>query len=246
MSFFSPAHYCPTFRRIALAALGAGVLVAVTPLAASAHVTARADSTTTGSFSQISLRVPNESPTAGTVKLQVQLPQDKPFAFLSVKPVPGWTIKVEQATLPEPIEVEGTTITKAARTITWTAAKGTQIRPGEYQEFAVSAGPLPAAGELLLPATQTYSDGTIVQWDEPTPASGEEPEHPAPAIDILPATTDTNGSAPTSASSPAAQPPTSAAASGSDTTARLLAGAALLVALGSVVLSARGARRGAS
>ena len=37
-------------------------------------------------------------------------------------------------------------------------------------------------GTVLLPATQTYSDGEVVRWDEPTPSSGEEPEHPAPAL----------------------------------------------------------------
>ena len=78
----------------------------------------------------------------------------------------------------------GTTITKAVRTVTWTAGKGTRIGPGEYQEFSISAGPLPAAGPILFPTEQVYSDGTVVAWDEPTPASGPEPEHPAPAFEI--------------------------------------------------------------
>jgi hypothetical protein len=40
---------------------------------------------------------------------------------------------------------------------------------------------------MVFTATQTYSDGTVVEWDQPTPASGEEPEHPAPTLTIGPA-----------------------------------------------------------
>ena len=46
-------------------------------------------------------------------------------------------------------------------------------------------GPFPkGAGSLSLPATQTYSDGTVVKWDQPTPAGGKEPEHPAPTLKL--------------------------------------------------------------
>jgi hypothetical protein len=101
-------------RFAAVTVLSVGLLGA-TAVAAQAHVSVHADSTATGSFSQITFRVPNESPTSGTVKLQVQLPQDDPFPFVSAKPVPGWKVTVKQAPLPEPVEEEGTTITKAAR-----------------------------------------------------------------------------------------------------------------------------------
>ena len=37
---------------------------------------------------------------------------------------------------------------------------------------------------------QTYSDGKVVKWDEPTPASGEEPEYPVPTFVITAAETD--------------------------------------------------------
>ena len=151
---------------------------------ASAHVSVRADSTESGSFSALTFRVPNESDTAGTVKIAVDLPQDTPLLYVSTKPVSGWTATAVEAPLAKPVESYGTTITKAVRTVTWTAVKGTQIAPGEYQEFAISAGPLPEVAELRLPTTQTYSDGKVVRWDQPTPASGEEPEYPAPTVAI--------------------------------------------------------------
>ena len=151
---------------------------------AAAHVRVHPDSTASGSFSALTFRVPNESDSAGTVKVTVQLPQDTPLIYVSTKPVPGWTAKLTEEPLPKPVESSGTTITKAVRTVTWTAAKGTQIGPGEYQEFSISGGPLPAAGPILFPTEQAYSDGTVVAWDQPTPASGPEPEHPAPAFEI--------------------------------------------------------------
>jgi uncharacterized protein YcnI len=243
------------WRVAGVAALTVGLL-GFAAAAAEAHVSVHADSTTAGSFSQITFRVPNESESAGTVKLEVQLPSDTPFPFVSAKPIPGWKISVVEAKLPKPIEDEGTTITKAARTVTWTAEKGTQIGPGEYQEFSISAGPLPDPKEITLPAVQTYSDGKVVEWNQPTPASGEEPEHPAPAIEVVAATGgDTDGAeaSPSAAGSPSAAAssapadgaPVAASVSGPDTTARALAGLALLVGIVAGALGALGLRRAA-
>lgn len=163
------------FRLVLAIAAAAGLMMAA-PTLAQAHVRVHADNPTAGSFSALTFRVPTESDTASTVEVQVDLPQDTPFLFVSTKPLPGWTAQVSEQPLPKPVEVEGTQVTKAARSITWTADQAAVIKPGEYQEFAISVGPLPAAGTVLLPATQTYSDGTVVKWDQPTPAGGEEPE----------------------------------------------------------------------
>jgi Domain of unkown function (DUF1775) len=35
---------------------------------------------------------------------------------------------------------------------------------------------------VSFPATQTYSDGTVVHWDQPTPPGGAEAEYPAPTL----------------------------------------------------------------
>jgi uncharacterized protein YcnI len=242
---------------LGVGSLTAGLL-AFPVLAAEAHVSAHADSTTAGSFSQITFRVPNESKSAGTVKFEVQLPSDTPFPSVSAKPLPGWKISIVEAKLPKPVEDEGTTITKAPRTITWAAQKGTQIGPGEYQEFSISAGPLPDAQEIALPAVQTYSDGEVAEWNQPTPASGEEPEHPAPTIEVVAATggnTDGASGSPSPAAStstsaaaspaPGDNAPAAASVSGSDPTARALAGLALLVGIVAGALGALGLRRAA-
>lgn len=113
-----------------------GLALIGTSVAAEAHVTVDADSTASGSFSALTFRVPNESDTAGTVKVTTEIPQDTPLVYVSIRPVPGWKATTAEEALPKPITAEGgATITKAIRTITWTAEQGTQIAPGEYQDF---------------------------------------------------------------------------------------------------------------
>src|SRR5699024_83855 len=112
------------------------------------------------------------------------LPTDTPFSSVSYQPVPGWPAPVTTATLPEPVKTEHATITEAATKVVWTANANAAIAPGQLQQATITAGPVPATGTVLLPAHQTYSDGTVVDWDEPTPASGAEPEHPAPVLYI--------------------------------------------------------------
>jgi hypothetical protein len=167
------------------------------------------------------------------------LPQDKPFSHVSVKPVPGWTAAVSEAPLPTPVTIKGTTLTKAARTITWTADKDAAIGTGQYQEFSISAGPLPAPGTMVLPVSQTYSDGKVVKWDQPSTAGGEEPEHPAPQFDVTPA----SSSGDATASHNTVQADAVPTQDEPDLAARGLAGAALALAVVAVGLQVAGSRR---
>ena len=220
------------------AATAAGALLLLPTTPASAHVRVHPDSTAPGSFSALTFRVPNESATAGTVAVSVQLPQDTPFLSVSTRPVAGWRVATKEAPLPEPVESEGTTLTRAVRTVTWTAERGTRIEPGEYQEFSMSVGPLPAAGTVLLPATQTYSDGTVVAWDQPTPAGGTEPEHPAPEL-VVAATGTGAPTTPTGTSDAATDGPSIP----SDGLARGLGGAGLALGAAALVVAVVALRR---
>ncbi|MGQ7352340.1 YcnI family copper-binding membrane protein [Quadrisphaera oryzae] len=176
-------------RAGATTALAAGLLL-VPVAAASAHVHVTPDSTAAGGYALLEVRVPNESSSASTTQVQMSLPTDHPFTYAAVQPVPGWTAQVAEAPLPAPVVVDGTTLTKAPRTITWTAQAGGGIAPGQFQQFPVSVGALPAAGTTVqLPTTQTYSDGTVVAWDQPVPSSGVEPENPAPVFTTTAAST---------------------------------------------------------
>ncbi|MDQ2710537.1 MAG: YcnI family protein [Actinomycetota bacterium] len=199
-------------RRLLAAGVVTAGLVLVPLSAADAHVTVRSDTAVTGRYAELTFKVPNEEATATTTKVVVTLPDKTPLVDVSVRPTPGWTVTVTDAKLATPVVVEGTTLTTAPHQVTWTATGDAAIAPGQYQTFAISGGPLPAPGVLMFPADQTYSDGMVVSWSEPTVSGQPEPEHPAPTVTVV------------------AEPVIELAASSSDAVARWLAGAALVVA----------------
>jgi periplasmic copper chaperone A len=174
-----------TLARVGVAALGAATLGMVLATSASAHVTIRPDVDTAGSYSKITVRVPNESDTAGTVQVTLELPADTPFPSVRVQPRPGWTAELTRTQFPEPVQVGDRTLEEAVTAITWTADPGVRIAPDQFDEFAISVGPLPEAGTYFLPATQTYDDGEIVEWAEETVDGQEEPERPAPVLTVV-------------------------------------------------------------
>ncbi|CAM3611664.1 YcnI family protein [Kibdelosporangium persicum] len=216
-------------------AVAAGAVVLAGGGVASAHVTANVtEPAKKGGYSKITFRVPNEDNTQGTIKLTLVFPKDTPLTGARPKPVPGWTSEVKKVALDKPVKgSHGAEIKEAIDTITWTAQPGTRINPGEFQEFDVSAGPLPDTDQLVIPAIQTY-DGAKgdVKWDAP-PTTGAEPEHPAPVVKLVAAGTgeDAHGSAGTQADvKPAATDTnTEAASAGTDNTARWLGGIGLVV-----------------
>jgi uncharacterized protein YcnI len=182
-------------------------LLAFGASAASAHVKVAPDDPAAGGYTHLTFNVPNESPTAKTSKVQVMLPTDTPFTSVSVKPLDGWTEKVITSELPKPVTVKGSTVTKAVSSVVWTADAAHQLGQNQYQSFALSVGVLPAAGTTItLPATQTYTDGSVVKWDQKASDGKAEPEHPAPSF----VTTAEDGSP---SSTPAATDPATAAAS---------------------------------
>ncbi|MGO4804647.1 YcnI family protein [Arthrobacter sp. 2MCAF15] len=219
----------PSLRRTltgaAAATLTAGLLAAGAA-AASAHVHVDSDDPAAGGYSHLTFNVPNESATAKTSKLEVTLPTETPLTSVSVKPVEGWTAVITIAELPTPVTIAGATVTKAPRTVVWTADAAHQIGPNEYQAFSLSVGVLPEAGTTVtLPATQTYTDGTVVAWDQKALEGQPEPEHPAPSFVTTAADTEpAHGAAPATASpaavaEPAASPaPAAAPATAASTT----------------------------
>jgi len=177
----------PCRRAAVLAALTACVALAATGVAA-AHVTVHSDSApAAGSFTKLVFRVPTEEPSP-TVKLQVSFPADAPLAFVSVKPKPGWTVSEQKAALPKPVVTDDGTIDSAVSSLTWTAAPGQGIPPDAFDEFEVSAGPLPRVPSLSFPSVQTYANGDVVRWIEPALPGQPEPDHPAPVLTLGDAT----------------------------------------------------------
>lgn len=170
-------------RITAVAALTVAGGVALA-LPASAHVTVSSASAAKGGYATVVFKVPTESDTASTVKLVVTVPSTTPLASVSYQPLAGWSTVVAKAPLATPIEIHGSPVTESVSTITWTADKGAGIAPGQFQTFPISTGPLPDADSIPFQATQTYSDGKVVNWDQIAVAGAEEPEHPAPTLKL--------------------------------------------------------------
>jgi uncharacterized protein YcnI len=209
---------------------------------ASAHVSVSSPDATQGGFGKIVFRVPNESDTASTVKLRIQLPTDTPFASVSTQPVPGWSTTLTRTALNPPVkDDDGNEVTEAVSVVEFAADAGNSgIGPGQFQEFALSVGPFPDAKSLSFSAVQTYSDGTETAWIDPTVEGQPEPEHPAPTLTL--ASSSSGGSSAASSSDGSS----SSSDSGSSTTgtvALILSIVALLLGVGGVVLGLRAGRR---
>jgi len=204
------------FRMLAAAAPALALLALAAP--ASAHVTVNPNTATGGGYSKLTFRVPTESDTASTTKLAVYFPSTPAFASVSVKPHPGWSYKVSDS---------GQRVAK----IVWTPDSAADaIKPGQFDEFDISLGPLPASGTVVFKALQTYSDGSVVRWIDPTVAGQPEPAHPAPVLTITPAGA---GAAPSSAPVDNSSTPAAAATTDDDSshTPLVLSIIALVVAV---------------
>ena len=174
-------------KRMAIVFVASLVAVGLWSSQASAHVTINTLGVVTqGSFAKVGFSVPNERADAGTVKLKVQFPTDQPLAYVSVQPMPGWDIETTMRKLDPPSQGEGaSTIDEVVDTITWTATGDTQIAPGQFELFWVSAGQMPTdVTSMSFPTIQTYSSGEEVAWiDQST--GGAEAEHPAPTLQLV-------------------------------------------------------------
>jgi uncharacterized protein YcnI len=212
--------------------------------AASAHVTVSSPDASPGGFGKLVVRVPTESATASTVKLTVTLPAATPFANVAAKTLPGWSVATSERRLDKPVTTDdGFNLTKAVSTVTWTAGKGYAVPPGQFQEFELSVGPFPKGGSAIrLPTVQTYSDGTVVKWTEPTPASGKEPENPVPTLTLVSASAGPSGVQDASSTTAAS----AAAADKTDGLARWMGGVGLALGAAALLIAIWSARRRAA
>lgn len=221
------------------AVLGAGLLLAAPALA---HVSIDAPGATQGGDAVLRINVPNESDKASTTRVQLALPTDAPIASVLVQAIPGWTFTTTTTKLAKPITTDDGTVTEAVSEIDWKATGG-GIAPGQFQQFVVDAGSLPDTSTLVLPAIQTYSDGTVVKWIErAAPGSTSEPAHPPPALSLAPAS---GRAAPVAAASSAAPTPAKSSTTGA-TALSIVSLALAAAALGTAVVvraQVRGTRR---
>jgi uncharacterized protein len=117
---------------------------------------------------EATLGVPNEQDDAATVRVELVFPDEPGIQNAQPGTVDGWTASVEKN---DAGDVES---------VVWT---GGPLTGEEEAELPLSLGPVPdGTEEVEFTALQTYDDGDVVRWVEPTPEGGEEPEHPAPVL----------------------------------------------------------------
>ena len=180
-----------------------------------AHVHASSDNAVRGAMAIVTFQVPNESNTgATTTALTVTLPN---VASAGTETMPGWAAKLDRDTA-----------SGSVRSVTWTAAQGGGVPADQFALFRISVQ-LPDTDTVSFPATQTYSDGSVVKWDQSPLPDGGEPEHPAPMLSLAagPVSPHEHHSAADAPANHGAAPEQSKAAD--DNTARVLGGAALVV-----------------
>jgi uncharacterized protein YcnI len=212
----------PSSRRIirrSLIGTAAAAMLYLGPAAAittaSAHVQASSDDATRGGYATVSFQVPNESTTgAETTALTVELPS---ASAVRTQTKPGWAATINR---------DGDKV----RSVTWTAAPNGGIQVDQFDVFRI-AMKLPDADSVSFPATQTYADGVVVKWDQPSVPGSPEPEHPAPTLVLAPGSTQQHAHhpAPTASATPNVTPAAQQPHKVVDNTSRILAGAALMV-----------------
>lgn len=239
--------------RIVAAGAAAGVTVLALSAPAFAHVTVQPEGTAAqGGYAVVDFKVPNERDNASTTKLEVNFPTDHPLASVMPEPMPGWKIDVTTSKLDKPLEMHGEKITEAVTKVTWTA-DGKGIEPGYFEKFPLSVGQLPEdTDELVFKALQTYSNKEVVRWIEVPQKGQEEPDNPAPVLELSAASEDGHhGSAAdedsdaesaekTSADTAASD---SASSDGTDTTARVLGIVGIVVGAAGVAYGVLAGRR---
>lgn len=234
--------------RLAAAAAVAGASVLALSAPAFAHVSVQPEGTAAkGGYVVVDFKVPNERDNASTTQVEVNLPADHPLASVMPQPIDGWKVKVTKSKLAKPMEMHGEKISEAVTKVTWTA-DGKGIEPGYFQKFPLSVGALPDdTDELVFKAIQTYSNKETVRWIEVQKDGQEEPENPAPVLELAAASEDghSSGSASAEDASDKTDPKneTAAASGGSDTTARVLGVVGIVVGAAGVAYGVLAGRR---
>jgi uncharacterized protein YcnI len=165
-------------RRTRLAAALAATALAAAPALAQAHVSLHPNVIPSGAFATLVVRVPNESDTARTTLVRMQLPDG--FTSVAAAPPPGWSVAYKTQKLAKPIQGDDGPVTSEVREIDWAATSGQGTPPGQFLQLPISVTIPGSAGSVVtFPTVQTSSDGKTDRWIGPPSA-----DNPAPTIDV--------------------------------------------------------------
>jgi uncharacterized protein YcnI len=193
------------------------IALVLLPAVAGAHVEIEADGTLSADGTQkATLSIPNECEGSETTHVVVNLPATPPLTTVDVAPQAGFTYADSQ-------NVDGSV---TALTITG------PITGSDTKKFELTLAPIPPdTTEIAMTALQSCADGSVIRWIEPTPAGGQEPEHPAPVLEI-------KSTGATSNSTVKVPVTTKDSSSGSDNTTAIVVGVvAAVVVIGGVAFA---------
>ncbi len=147
-------------KKIFIGSSVALVLFAVSVTSTFAHVVVSPEEVVVAARQDFSVGVPNEKDIP-TTSVRLVIPEGLESVTPYVKQ--GWTIEMKESG-----EGEEAKVTE----ITWS---GGEITKGLRDAFVFRAMTPAKEGTLTWKVYQTYSDGTVVSWDQ-TPSEGEEAE----------------------------------------------------------------------
>ena len=150
-------------KRLPLAVASSAIAALVVAGGAFAHARVSPPVSLSKELQLFSLAVPTEKEGAVTTKIVLTVPSG--FSIDSFVPAPGWHRVLQQTGAGEDAVIQK---------VTWT---GGSVPTGEDSTFWFLAQPS-SSGTYTFGVQQTYSDGTIVNWD-----GSESAENPAPTIE---------------------------------------------------------------
>ena len=128
------------------------------------------------------MRVPGEQEGAHVTKVDVLFPPG--FVGVDYENVPGWSTQVIETKLATPITEDGETIDTEVSQIVWTwtgpLGKVEQRPVHQLPALARDPGRRRPGKALEFRTVQTYSNGQVVHWIEPSLTA----EHPSPRINV--------------------------------------------------------------
>jgi uncharacterized protein YcnI len=153
-------------RKFVLATSVAGAGALVYAAVASAHAVVSPPVAKAKVLQQFTLSVPTEKEGATTTKIELTVPSS--FAIDSFEPPPaGWT----QRTV-----ATGSGEEAVVQRVTWV---GGHTPTGQDSVFRFNAS-VPNTGTVTFDVRQTYSDGSVVDWNGP-----ESSDTPAPTVEAV-------------------------------------------------------------
>ena len=153
-------------RRWTIAAGVVAAVALVVAAAASAHAIMSPAVAKANALQQFTLSVPTEKEGLTTTKVELTVPPS--FAIDSFEPPPaGWTQQTQS---------KGSGEEAVVQQVTWS---GGHTPTGQDSVFRVNAS-IPKSGTVTFLVRQTYSDGSVVDWNGP-----ESSDTPAPTVEAV-------------------------------------------------------------